>query len=392
MSEEGTGHVHISGADHVSAIRASGCISPVSMPAVPGRALRPLATRGCRHKGGGTVRATRMDELRKSRTVREAHDALLRALAGDETCSASLIRRFAPPELPRVFSDRPPRLPEVTLVRPGQGKIQTDALFLLKLCCGDNVPVHILFEHLSSPSPGRPLSLLEYRTTIWRQRNQSIGLRSLLPIIPIVIYPGRCRGAVPDSFLPLIQVPEVLSGKLPLLDFGIGNHDLGLIPDAELADDPATRGALLAMKITHAEDPPIETVLEIMLELATRPEESLVRKEGVRYVLDTLKLSDEHHMALPRAQDQEDRDMALKTIAERLALQGRSEGQANLILMLLEERFGLLPADAVERDRSADIAEWRRGRSRCSTRAIWMESSDLPPRTGPATPVALVAM
>ena len=62
-------------------------------------------------------------------------------------------------------------------------------------------------------------------------------------------------------------------------------------------------------------------------------------------------------MALLRAQDQEDRDVALKTIAERPALQGRLEGQANLILMLLEERFGLLPAEAVERDRSADIAE-----------------------------------
>ena len=262
------------------------------MPALPGRALHPLVARGCRHKGRGTVRATKMDESRKPGTVREAHDALFRPLAGDETRSANLVRRFAPPKLLRVLSDRPPQLLEGTLVRPGQGKSQTDAQFLQKLRCGDNVPADVLFEHLSSPSPGRPLSLLKYMTTIWRQRNQGIGLRSLLPTIPIVIYHGRCRGAVPDSFLPLIQVPEVLSGKLPLLDFGIGNLDPGLIPDAALADDPATRGALLAMKITHAEDPPIETVLEIMRELATRPEESLVRKEVVTYVLDTLKLSD----------------------------------------------------------------------------------------------------
>ena len=307
-----------------------------------------------------------MEEVWKPRTPREAHDALFRALTSDETSSASLIRRFAPPELVRVLSTRPPRLLEGTLVRPGEGTIQADALFLVELCCGDSVFVHVLFEHLSSPSPGKLLSLLEYMTATWRQRNRSVGLRSLLPIIPIVIYHGRYRHAMPESFLELVRVPEALSGKLPLLDFGIGIHDLGLIPDAELTDDPATRGALRAMKITHAEDPPIETVLEISQQLATRPEESLVRMEGVRYVLDTLKLSDEHYMALLlRAQDQEDRNMALMTIAQRLASQGRmegleqgrAEGQANLILMQLEQRFGPIPADVVDRVRSADTAE-----------------------------------
>ena len=53
--------------------------------------------------------------------------------------------------------------------------------------------------------------------------------------------------------------------------------------------------------------------------------------------------------------------MALMTIAQRLAsqgrMEGRAEGQANLILMLLEERFGPIPADVVDRVRSADTAE-----------------------------------
>ena len=239
-----------------------------------------------------------MDAAWKPGTPRETHDALFRALTSDETCSASLIRRFAQPELVRVLSTRPPQLLEGTLVRPGLGRIQADALFLVKLCCGDNVFVHVLLEHLSSPSPGRPLKLLECMNAIRRRRNPSIGLRSLLPIIPIVIYHGRYRHAMPESFLELVRVPEALSGKLPFLDFGIGIHDPGLIPDAELTDDPATRGALRAMKITHAEDPPIETVLEMSQQLATRSEESPVGTEGVRYILDTLKLSGEHYMAL----------------------------------------------------------------------------------------------
>ena len=61
--------------------------------------------------------------------------------------------------------------------------------------------------------------------------------------------------------------------------------------------------------------------------------------------------------------------MALMTIAQRLASQGRmegleqgleqgrAEGQATLILMLLEQRFGPIPADVVDRVRSADTAE-----------------------------------
>ena len=65
--------------------------------------------------------------------------------------------------------------------------------------------------------------------------------------------------------------------------------------------------------------------------------------------------------------------MALMTIAQRLASEGRregleqgleqglergrAEGQATLILMLLEQRFGPIPADVVDRVRSADTAE-----------------------------------
>ena len=37
--------------------------------------------------------------------------------------------------------------------------------------------------------------------------------------------------------------------------------------------------------------------------------------------------------------------------------EGRTEGQASLFLMLLEERFGPIPADVVERVRTAGTAE-----------------------------------
>ena len=299
--------------------------------------------------------------MQKPNSPSEPHDALFRALTGDSLSSESLIRRFGPPELVRVLSGKPPRLLDGTLVRPELRKFHVDALFQVEVRGGDSVFVQILYEHLSSPSPGTPLRLLEYMAAAWRQRDSNIGLRTLHPIIPVVICHGPRRRVVPESFMELIDVPEALAGKLPLLDLGIEIHDLGGIPDPELADDPATRGALRAMKLTHVKDPPIATLLEIVQELATRPGDSLVRKAAVVYLLRVLGLSDEHYVALMNAQDQGVRDIGVQDRSGKAGVErqgrGREEGQADLILMQLEERFGPVPADVVERVRTAGTAQ-----------------------------------
>ena len=195
-------------------------------------------------------------------------------------------------------------------------------------------------------------------TAIWRRSFKTNRLRSLRPIIPVVICHGPHRGAVPQSFLELVDVPEVLAGRLPLLDFGIEIHDLGTIPPSELADDAATRGALFALKISHVEDPPLGVLLEIARDLADRPADSLVRIEGMGYVLGTLRVSEERYEALLNTRDPEVCDMVLLTIAEREwrkgQAEGRAEGRAEIVLAQLENRFGPIPTHVMERVRSAD--------------------------------------
>ena len=170
---------------------------------------------------------------------------------------------------------------------------------------------------------------------------------------------------MPDTFLALINAPQALAEGLPLLDFGIEVHDLRGIPHLELADDPATRGMLFALKISHADDPPLKDLLAIARDLADRPKDSLVRMEGMGYLLNTLRLSDERHEALLSSEDREVRDMALMTFSERERTkgrtegraegrtEGRAEGQAEIILAQLEERFGPIPGATVNRVRSA---------------------------------------
>ena len=163
---------------------------------------------------------------------------------------------------------------------------------------------------------------------------------------------------MPDTFLALINAPQALAEGLPLLDFGIEVHDLRGIPHLELADDPATRGTLFALKISHADDPPLKDLLAIARDLADRPKDSLVRMEGMGYLLNTLRLSDERHEALLSSEDREVRDMALMTFSARERMkgrtEGRAEGQAEIILAILEERFGPIPGATVNRVRSAD--------------------------------------
>ena len=315
-----------------------------------------------RHRAGCSAAAGRFILM-----PREAHDALFRALASDQRSAASLIRRYAPPALVQVLSDVPPRLQDSLLVRPRKGKVQADALFEVELRDGSKVLVQILFEHLSRWKRETPLKLLEYMLGAWWRNDRRLAPRSLKPLIPVLICHGLGSAEVPEAFMELYDVPLRLVTELNLLDFGIAVHELEHIPDRELADDPATRGALLAMKISRWEDPPLPVLLEILADLSDRSEDSLVRVEAMEYLLGTLKISETNQEALLEAQDEEYLDMALMTIAERLQMrshaeglaEGRAEERKELFLELLGDRFGHVPVSTVNRVRSAKPEELR---------------------------------
>ena len=92
-----------------------------------------------------------------------------------------------------------------------------------------------------------------------------------------------------------------------------------------------------------------------------RAEDFLICLDDAAGFADTFRLPEERYRTLLCASALEDRETALKTMAQRLASERRREGlgqgRANLILMPLEEGFGPVPADVVERVRSADTAE-----------------------------------
>ena len=313
---------------------------------------------------------------------KEAHDVLFRALASDPMSATSLVRRYTPPDLVRLLSDAPPRLLESTLVRPqGEGKLQADAVFEVNLRNGEEVLVYILFENLSGPGQGTPLKLLHYMAGVWARTTKRPGRRKLKPIVPVAICHGPGSGSIPETFLSPVDVPDALAGKLQHLDFGITVHDLKQIPRMDLADDPATRGALLAMKVSHVKNPPLETLEAIVRDLADREEDSLVWGEGLNYVLCTLIVSEEQEKALLATGDAEVRNMMETTIAERHEkkahaegrlegraegrvegrveghAEGRAEGRAEMLLDQLSVRFGKIPQKVAKRVRAAGPAE-----------------------------------
>ena len=206
----------------------------------------------------------------------------------DDASAAILIRRYSPRKLVQFLSGTPPRLLDGSLISPLREKIQVDAVFEVEVLDGRKVLAQVLFEHLWAPDPGTPLRMLEFMVATWRRHGKAIRPGSPPVIIPVVICHGPRNCGVPDAFLELVNAPKAFAGCLPLLDFGIEVHNLGRIPYRDLADDPATRGVLFSLQFFHADDPPLPDLLAIVRDLADRHEDSLVRKEGMRHVLDTL--------------------------------------------------------------------------------------------------------
>jgi len=304
----------------------------------------------------------------------QPHDALFKAVFSQAEHAAGLLSTVLPAALCA-------RLDWSTLARsagafidPQLAERRSDLLFSVRTRQGSMVLLYVLIEHQSEPDPWMALRLHGYVHRIWEHWRREHGAAERLPaVLPVVVHHGASGWTAARSLGELYDLDadarEVLDPLLPELRFVL--DDLGRIAMERVEQRPMTdlgRLALLFLQRVRI-SPDLAADVRRWLGMLGRVFSAPSGGEAVglllSYILSVLEtVPDGVLAALDAGLGREAREVymsAAQKLIDQGRDQGRVEGKAEMLLQLVQLRFGSPPPTIVARVRAAsdsELAQW----------------------------------
>jgi hypothetical protein len=296
------------------------------------------------------------------------HDSVYHKIFGDPGMVAQLLREFlAEPWLDDLDLDRMERLNAKFHSETGERR-EGDMIWRIPRHGGGDTYLMLLLEFQSTPDRWMALRALVYVGLLWQHLVREKHLPpdgKLPPVLPVVLYNGDPRWAMPLALRELVGLPEDTplwryqpDMRYHLVDEGAFSDDdlaardtlAALLFRLEASPDPDRVVALAdAVLVWFGRHPGFDGLRPLFAELLGGLMGPLA--PGVRVPEELLEV---RNMLATRAEDWKRQWQQEGRAAGRV--EGRVEGEAALLLRQLERRFGSLPAGVRVRVASADAA------------------------------------
>jgi hypothetical protein len=296
------------------------------------------------------------------------HDSVYHKIFGHPGMVSQLLRDFlAEPWLDDLDLDRMERLNAKFHAETGERR-EGDMIWRIPRHGGGDTYLMLLLEFQSTPDRWMALRALVYVGLLWQHlvREKQLPPDGMLPpVLPVVVYNGDPRWAMPLALRELVGLPEDTplwryqpDVRYHVVDEGAFNDDdlaardtlAALLFRLEASPDPdrvvALADAVLAWFGRH---PGFEGLRPLFAELLGGLMGPLA--PGVRVPEELLEV---RNMLATRAEDWK-RQWLQEGRAEGLT-EGLMKGEAALLLRQLERRFGALPTEVRARVAAADTA------------------------------------
>jgi hypothetical protein len=296
------------------------------------------------------------------------HDSVYHKIFGHPGMVAQLLREFlAEPWLDDLDLDRMERLNAKFHSETGERR-EGDMIWRIPRHGGGDTYLMLLLEFQSTPDRWMALRALVYVGLLWQHLVREKHLPpdgKLPPVLPVVLYNGDPRWAMPLALRELVGLPEDTplwryqpDMRYHLVDEGAFSDDdlaardtlAALLFRLEASPDPDRVVALAdAVLVWFGRHPGFDGLRPLFAELLGGLMGPLA--PGVRVPEELLEV---RNMLATRAEDWKRQWQQEGRAAGRV--EGRVEGEAALLLRQLERRFGSLPAGVRVRVASADAA------------------------------------
>ena len=270
-----------------------------------------------------------------------SHDKLFRETWSDLANAKSFLQNYLPKKVLNIVQLDSLEICKDSFIEKDLRDYYSDMLYTVNF--GES-PGYIcfLFEHKSNPERDIHLQVLEYLVKIWRLEQKQGNSRDLPIIVPLVLYHGKQRWRVKESFQSLFTGPV---DKLPeyVSDFKYELYDLSKYSDEEIKGTVMARVTMLLLK--HVFEPDVSERLPGIFALL---KELTEKKTGLQYFESLVKyiFSNVDDITVDKMKTivdsalLEDKGEYIMTLAEKLRKEGEERGE--------EKGFGQGLFEAVE--------------------------------------------
>ena len=296
-----------------------------------------------------------------SQQISNIHDSFFKQVLSEPELAGTFLREHLPAEVASLLGSEAPEQIPGSFVDEQLRQHHTDLIFRLRLNVDRDAFAYILVEHKSSPDTAARLQLLRYVVrllTSWYDQNKQ---RLPLPaVLPLVVHQGPGGWAASREFVDLFgDVPAPLRHYLP--SFRHALVYLGPMENRDLSDEVRLQAFLKALK--YCQRPDLPACMDIVLAEAPLLENRdlwLILKylsKGPVKIDDTV-IHETLQRLVPDRKEQIVGFFRQPFYEEGRAAgreEGRTEGGANLLIRLLEKRFGALPVTRRQSILAADV-------------------------------------
>ena len=314
---------------------------------------------GMRALQAGNARTPLHSDMRH---LHQPHDRFFRAAFGRVDLARELLADALPPSFLERLDLGSLQVSGESFVDPQLTAHQSDILVRTRLR-GSPLLVYVLVEHKSSPYRWTLLQCLGYMVRIWeRERAHNPRAPTLPPLVPLIVYHGRRRWRYPLDFAGYFLPDAELAPFVPR--FTSLMLDLRERRDDALTGSLRYQAALRAFK--HALGgmrPHLGEILQAVAAMPLQEDQESFISALLEYILQAGKDVEPRDLEaeLERLDSAPVREVYM-TLADKLIEKGKLEGELEdkrqVLLRLLEKKFGRLPAAARQtitdsRDRQA---------------------------------------
>jgi Putative transposase, YhgA-like len=316
------------------------------------------------------------------------HDALFKATFSNVEHAAGELRHALRPALAARIDFSTLALESGSFVDEVLKERQSDLLFSASIR-GVRVLLYLLFEHQSTVEELMAFRLLRYLVRIWeRFLDHHPDARRLPAIVPVVLHHSTTGWTAATAFEDLLDLDDearaAMGEHVPRLRF--------VLDDISLEEDDALRARamtalarLVLFCLRHAREPAVllarlRRLRDLIDEVRRAPNGVEALQKVWHYILETNDREEPEQVArqlLAAVGDdgKEEIVSAAEKLVERGRIEGRLEGRIEgrreelrqTLLKLLAARFGVLPADTVDRVNAAEKAQLDRWFDRALT-------------------------
>jgi hypothetical protein len=298
------------------------------------------------------------------------HDAFLRRILGREVNAASELRSVLPEHIVQRADWDTLRLLSGSYVSPQLRSRYSDLPFSVELD-GEDALIYVLIEHQSSSDNLMPLRLIEYMVNIWTRYVDAHPKARTLPIIvPVVIHASRHghRWRAPTELSQLFDISSPLRDSLgdlvPRMRFildDMAGTDLAELQKRPLT--PAVRVMLFLQQHAFGRTDLGVTMMPLVSDLSAMAESPGGDRDlqaVVTYIMTVGETVPADFEPLLERLEPHAKEVIVTT-GEMLRAEGEAKGEANLLIRLLERKFGELPESTIRQVRGAcphDLHRW----------------------------------